>query len=173
MVSRIVLLSVLTVLISGCGSTRQGADFVSTSQRIGPPKAGQGRVVVFRESQGSPIDVGWELKLDDAPMGAVKAATFVYADRPAGRHQLSSAAALFPGVSQRDVNVTPGRTYFFVAKPSDRAKALIVAQSFGGLAGYAVGAAVTSGDTNPGPVEFVPLDEAAAREAIATLQLAE
>lgn len=41
----------------------------------------------------------------------------------------------------------------------------------GGIAGALVTSAASSGSENPGPVHFVPLDEAAARTAIADLQL--
>jgi hypothetical protein len=43
----------------------------------------------------------------------------------------------------------------------------------GGLAGMLVASAATSGSDSPGPVDFLPLDEAAARVTIAELQLAE
>jgi hypothetical protein len=36
-----------------------------------------------------------------------------------------------------------------------------------------VASAVTSGSDSPGPIDFFPLDEAAARTTIAELQLAE
>ena len=79
----------------------------------------------------------------------------------------------FPGVTQRDINVAAGRTHFFVAKPSERARTLAVTSAAGGLAGLAVGTAITSGDSNPGPIDFIPLEEGAARQAIAELRLAE
>src|SRR5437764_7976032 len=93
-----VVLSILAIVISGCVHTRSGADFASLSQKIGPPKAGQARIVVFREQAYTGlIDQGWDVKLDGVSMAAdLKAGTFVYADRPAGRHQLSSEMALFP-----------------------------------------------------------------------------
>jgi hypothetical protein len=43
----------------------------------------------------------------------------------------------------------------------------------GGLAGALVTSAVTSGSDNPGPVDFFPQDETAARTTIADLQLAQ
>ena len=43
----------------------------------------------------------------------------------------------------------------------------------GGVAGLLVGAAVTSGDDNPGPLDFFPLEDQAARVTIAELRLAE
>jgi hypothetical protein len=41
----------------------------------------------------------------------------------------------------------------------------------GGIAGALVTSGASSGSENPGPVDFVALDEAAARTAIAELQL--
>lgn len=67
--------------------------------------------------------------------------------------------------------LAPGRTHFFNLVMSDRAKKLSGAQMTGGLVGYAVVAAVTSDDKNPGPVDFVPMDEAAARATITELRL--
>jgi hypothetical protein len=43
----------------------------------------------------------------------------------------------------------------------------------GGIAGLLIGAAVTSGNSNPGPLDFFPLEEDAARATIAELRLAE
>jgi Protein of unknown function (DUF2846) len=171
MLWRIVVLSIVGVLISGCVTTRSGTSFGSLSQKVGP---GQARIVVFREqAYGGLFDQGWDVKLDGQPMGDLKTGTYVYADRPAGRHQLSSEMVGFPGVTQRDIVVTAGRTHFFLAKPSDRAKTLQVTSAAGGLTGLVVGAAITSGDSNPGPLDFIPLEEGAARQAIAELRLAE
>ena len=174
MIWRVVVLSIVAVMISGCATERNGADFASMSRKVGPPKAGQGRVVVFREKGFAGIvDEGWDVKLDGEPMSDLKTGTYAYADRPAGRHQLSSTAALFPGVTQHDVAVAPGRTYFFLAKLSDRARSLNAASAAGGLTGLVVASAVTSGDSNPGPLDFFPMEETAARAAISDLRLAQ
>jgi hypothetical protein len=42
----------------------------------------------------------------------------------------------------------------------------------GGVAGLLVGSAITSNDSNPGPLDFLPLDDQAARTMIAELKLA-
>jgi Protein of unknown function (DUF2846) len=89
-------------------------------QKIGPPRAGQSRIVVLRERGYAGLtDPGWDVKLDGAPMADLKTGTYVYVDRPPGRHQLSATATLFPGVSQRDISTQSGRTYFFLARPSE------------------------------------------------------
>jgi Protein of unknown function (DUF2846) len=173
MLWRIVVLSIVAVGISGCVTAKNGADFASLSQKIGAPKSGQARIVVFREPAHGLIDPGVDVKLDGQPMGDLKAGTYAYADRPAGRHQLSCESAAFPGVTRQDINVGAGRTHFFVARPSERARTLAVTSAVGGLAGLAVGTAMTSGDGNPGPIDFVPLEEGAARQAIAELRLSE
>ena len=174
MIWRVVALPIVAVMISGCVTERSGVDFVSMSQKVGPPKAGQARIVVFREKgYGGIADEGWDVKLDGEPMSDLKTGTYTYADRPAGRHQLSSTMALFPGVTQLDVAVASGRTYFFLARLSDRSKALNAMSAAGGLAGLVVASAVTSGDSNPGPLDFFPMEEGAARAAISDLRLAE
>jgi hypothetical protein len=173
MLRRLITLSALLVLIAGC-ATRNGSDFTSLSQSIGPPKAGQARVVILREKAfAGLIDQGWEGKVDGEQMRDLKTGTYVYADRPAGRHRLSSTVWGWPGETQYDVTLAAGRTNFFVSKLSERAKAVSAATTVGGLARFAVAAAATSGASNLGPVEFVPLDEAAGREAVAELRLAE
>ena len=123
---RVALLSVLmVVMISGCAPARSGAEFAALSQIIGPPKTGQARIVVFREqAYGGLFDVGWDVKLDGQTMRDLKTGTYVYAGRPAGRHQLSSSMAIFPGATQRDFTVAPGKTYHFLARLSERARAL-------------------------------------------------
>lgn len=173
MLWRMAVLSIVAVMISGCATARNGADFASTSQKLGPTKPGQARIVVFREQAFGLIDPGLDVKLDGQPMGDLKAGTYAYADRPAGRHQLSSESAAFPGVTRQDITITAGRTHFFVAKPSDRARTLTMTSAAGGLVGLAVGTAMTSGDSNPGPIDFIPLEEGAARQAISELRLAE
>jgi len=111
--------------------------------------------------------------VDGRRLRDLKTGTYAYVDPPAGQHQLSATASLFPGVSQRDVSTQSGRTYFFLAKPSERAKVLDGMAVAGGVAGLLVGAAVTSGNSNPGPLDFFPLEESAARTTIAELRLAE
>jgi Protein of unknown function (DUF2846) len=174
MIGRVVALSIVAVMMSGCATERSGADFVSMSQKIGPPKAGQARIVVFREKGFGGIgDQGWDVKLDGEPMIDLKTGTYAYADRPAGHHELSSTMALYPGVTQRDVGAASGRTYFFLARLSERYKTLSAMSAAGGLAGLVVASAVTSGDSNPGPLDFFPMEDGAARAAISDLRLAE
>jgi Protein of unknown function (DUF2846) len=170
-----VVLSLAAVTLVGCAATeRTGTDFAGMIQKLGPPRAGQARVVVLREkAYGGITDAGWDIKLDGGPMSDLKTGTYVYADRPAGQHQLSATASLFPGVSQYDVSAQSGRTYFYLVRPSERAKVLAGMSAAGGVAGLLVGAAVTSGNSNPGPLDFFPLEETAARQTIAELRLAE
>jgi hypothetical protein len=82
-----VALSVAAVLLSGCVTERSGADYASMLQKVGPPAAGQARIVVLREQgYGGIVDQGWDVRLDGGPMADLKTGTYVYADRPAGRH---------------------------------------------------------------------------------------
>jgi hypothetical protein len=170
---RIVFVLATTVALFGCAATREGFDFGSVSQTAGAPKNGQARVVVMWEKgYGGLFDQGYAIALDSESMGELKTGTFLFRDLPAGRHQLSVNLWDFPGVTRHDIAVAPGRTYFFLARQSERSKALATGQTFGGLAGFAVTAAVTSSDSNPGPVDFVPLDDAAGQRTISELRLA-
>jgi hypothetical protein len=167
-------LLVVAVLLSGCETERNGLDYAAMMQKIGPPKAGHSRIVVLREKGYAGLtDPGWDVRLDDGPMTELRTGTYVYADRPPGQHQISATAALFPGISQREISTQSGRTYFFLARPSERSKVLGGMSAAGGVAGLLVGAALTSSNSNPGPLDFFPLEEDQARTTIAELRLAQ
>ena len=128
---------------------------------------------MFREkAYGGIFDEGWNVKIDDVQLGDLKTGTYAYADRPAGHHQLSSEVSMLPGVTHFDITIAPGRTYFFVATPSDRAKAVSAMAAFG-VTGLVITTAATSGARNPGPLDFLPVEETAARAAITDLRKAE
>jgi len=172
MLWRVLVLCVVAAALFGCVTAREGVDFASLARTAGTPKAGQGRIVVLREAgYGGLFDYGYAVTLDGEPMGDLKTGTFLYLDRPTGSHQLSMDESGFPGVTRKDVSVASGRTYFFLVRPSERSRQLQAAQVAGGLAGLAVTAIVTSQADNPGPVDFVSLDDAAGRQAIADLRL--
>ena len=167
---RILVLMVTTVLL---GCARNGLDFDSVSQSTGAPKNGQARIAVLLEKgYGGLFDSGYPVALDGEAMGELKTGTFLVRDRPAGRHELSVDQWDFPGgVTRQEITVAPGRTYFFLCRRSPRGNAIAVG-TLGGLVGIGLTTALTSGDSNPGPVEFVPLDDAAGRQAISELRQA-
>jgi hypothetical protein len=170
-----VALCVAAVLLSGCASQRTGFDYAAVAQKIGPPKPGQSRIVVLQEKT-SGIGGAYcicDMRLDGGPMGRLKPGTYVYSDRPAGRHELVAGETLFPGETKRDIATESGRTYFFLTKTSDRHNSVTGMALAGGLTGAVVASVVTSGSDNPGPVDFFLLDETSARTTIAELQLAE
>jgi hypothetical protein len=170
----VTLLWVAAAVLLGCAPTREGAQFTAISQTVGPPKAGQSRIVVLRDKGfAGLIDYGYAVTLDGQPMGELKTGTFLYADAPAGRHELGVKVFSFPGETRHQFAASPARTYFFSAVVSERAKKLQGAQMAGGLIGFGIATAVTSDDKNPGPVDFVPMDEAAARAAISEFRLAD
>jgi len=143
------------------------------THKLGPPRAGQARIVVLQEKITAFGATVCDMKLDGDPVGRLRPGTYVYADRPAGRHQLLATETLFPGESKRDITTQSGRTYFFLARTSDRHNAVTGMTMVAGLAGGLVTAAVTSGGDSTGPVDLFPLDEAAARVTLTELQLAE
>jgi len=167
-----VVLCVAAILLSGCAGVT-GPDYAGLVQKVGPPKSGQSRIVVLQENASGLADSACDIQIDGGAASRLKPGTYVYADRPAGRHQLLATQTLFPGDSKRDIVTAAGRTYFFLARTSERAKTLTGAAYVGGLAGVLVVSAVTSGSDNPGPVDIFPLDEATARTTIAELRLAE
>ena len=170
-----VIISIVAVLLSGCVSDRAGTDYAAIAQKVGPPKPGQSRIVVLQEKRDglSMALCACDLKLDGSPIGKVTVGTYVYADRPAGRHQLLASELLFPGDTKRDIVTESGRTYFFLVRASERHNAVTGVTMIGGLAGAVVASVATSGSDNPGPAVFFPLDEASARTTLAELQLAD
>ena len=174
MLWRGLVLLVAAALLCGCETTaRSGLDYAETLRKIGPPKAGQARIVVLREKGfGGLDDAGWGFKLDGTPLSGLKTGTYVYADRPAGLHWFVAEEAGFPGVTHVEFSARSGETLFFVARVSERKNA-VIANASTGLLGYGLTLAMTSGYKNQGPVDFLALDEAAARTTIAELKLAQ
>jgi len=166
-----VVWALLALMLSGCASSRPGTEYLAITQKIGPPRPGQSRIVVM--SERSLMGAGCDLTVDGGAVGKVRPGTYVYADRPAGKHQLLATQTLFPGDTKRDITTESGRTYFFQIKNSDRTNTMVGFAFMGGLAGMAVAAAATSGNDNPGPVDFIPLDEATAQTTLASLQLSD
>jgi Protein of unknown function (DUF2846) len=167
-----VLLFAVGAGLAGCVSDQVGTDFASVSQKMGPPRAGQSRVVFLQDKrQGLSMAIcACEVKLDGAPLGKIVAGKYAYADRPSGRHELLVTELLFPGDTKREIVMESGRTQFFLIKSSARHDAATGGAILGGLAGLAVVSVVTAGEANPGPAELVPLDEATARTKLAELQ---
>jgi hypothetical protein len=171
---RVVAWVVVAFVTAGCVTERDGTDFTSLTNKVGAPKSGQARIVVFREKgYGGLADASWDIQLDGQPMSGLKTGTYVYADRPAGRHKLTSIMALFPGETQYEITVAAGRTYFFLTRPSARANTLNAMSAAGGMSGLVVAAVITSGNDNPGPLDFFPMEESAARAMMADVPLAE
>ncbi len=112
-----------------------------------------------------------DMKLDGEPIGKVIVGTYVYADRPAGRHQLVASELLFPGETKCDFATDSGRTYYFLIRSSERHDAVTGGALMGGLIGVAAASVVTSGSRNAGPAELFPLDESTAKTTLAELQL--
>jgi len=125
--------------------------------------------VLLREQS---IKLGsFDVKLDGTPLTGLKSGTYVYADVTAGTHRLTGDEVMFPGTTQHEIAVQSGRTYFLMVKTSQKSDALTAMTVVGGLAGFAVGAVATSGSDNPGPLDFVAMDAAAATTALANLRL--
>jgi hypothetical protein len=163
------------ILLSGCVSDAVGTDYMAIAQKVGPPKPGQSRIVVLQEQRKNLTLAicACDMKVDGAPIGKVTYGTYVFADRPAGRHQLVAGELLFPGETKQEIVTEPGHVYFFLLRSSQRHDALTGAGMFGGLAGIAVGAVATAGADNLGPAEIYPLDEPTAQITLAELKLAD
>ena len=117
-------------------------------------------------------DGGFDFTLDGTPLKGLRTGTYVYADRPAGAHQFVAEEMGFPGVTRVDFTAQSGQTVFFVARFSER-KTATIANASTGLLGYGLTLAMTAGYKNQGPMDFMALDETAARTTIAELKLAQ
>ncbi|MCW2078520.1 UNVERIFIED_ORG: hypothetical protein M2193_000695 [Bradyrhizobium japonicum] len=113
------------------------------SKKIGPPRAGQSRVVFLQDKRNglSMAFCACEVKLDGAPMGKVLAGKYAYADRPAGRHDVLVTELMFPGDTKREIVMESGRTHFYLIKSSARHDAATGGAVLGGAwrAGRACG----------------------------------
>jgi hypothetical protein len=105
-----VVLLAFAALLSACVSDQTGTDFAAVAQKIGPPKRGQSRIVVLQEKrQGLSMSFcACDMKLDGEPIGKVTVGTYIYSDRPAGRHQLIAGEMLFPGETKHDFTTESG-----------------------------------------------------------------
>lgn len=172
MLLRGLVLLMVVALLCGCETARSGLDYAETVRKSGPPKAGQARIVVLREKGfGGVGDWDFGFTLDGAPIKGLKTGTYVYVDRPAGQHQFVAEEAAL-GVTRVDFSAQSGQTLFFVARMSER-KTAMIANASTGLLGWGLTLAMTSGYKNQGPLDFLPVDEQAARTTIAELRLAE
>jgi hypothetical protein len=167
-----VLLLFVASLLSGCVTARTGFDYAVVMQKVGPPAAGKARIVFLNEKPRG-YAAHAEVTVDGAPAGRLKPGTYVYADRPAGRHQILATEPLYMGETKYEITTAAGRTYFLIAKPTERYIMIAQQTMMGGITGALVATALTAGYKNPGPVDFFPLDDAAARFALTDLQLAE
>jgi hypothetical protein len=107
-------------------------------------------------------------------MGDLKTGTFVYRDRPAGSHKLTFER---PGdlsrESHQEFAAASGRTYFFRLEMNQKGRLVMAASSQAGLAGLFISSAMSAAADERGLFDFTPLEDAAAREALADLRLAE
>jgi hypothetical protein len=173
-IRRLTFLCLAAGLVFGCAATRSGTSFMSITQNVGPPKAGQSRIVLLRNKGYSGIvDAGWPVELDGAPFASLKTGTFAYADRPAGRHQLSLISSDFPRPSRHDVATAPGRTYFFRVEQNEKGRMIAAGSTSAGLAGLLVTSAMSAAADDRGTFDFVPLDEGVARQTLSDLALSD
>jgi hypothetical protein len=170
---RLMLSLLAAATVSGCATARDGATLASVAQTMGPPKAGQARIVVFRPPGYSGLfDSAWVIWLDDRPLGKIKPGTFAYVDRPVGRHQLSFISSNFPLPSRFDFDAGSGRTYVFRIELNDKGR-MIAAGSAAGAAGLLITAAIGQASDDRGTYDFVPVDEATGSQVLAELRLAQ
>jgi hypothetical protein len=170
-IRRMPLALAVVAVLAGCAPTRTGA----TLDALGVPKPALGRVVVFRDRAFPGIfDTGWQAYLDAAPMGDLKTGTFVYRDLPAGPHQLFFARpGDFSRGSKQDFSAAPGRTYFFRLDMNAKGHWIAASGQVAGVAGLLASSAISAAADERGLFDFTPLDDAAARAAMAELRLAE
>ncbi|HEY7300515.1 MAG TPA: DUF2846 domain-containing protein [Xanthobacteraceae bacterium] len=155
----------MTATLLACAS--QSGPTMASLASVGQPPSGQARIIVMRPEKGmfGLGDRGLPIKLDGEPMGEILTGRYASADRPAGRHQLSAEWWDWPGVTRYDFTAAPGRTYYFATKVKEKVGKVSGATAVAGLAGFVVASAMT--DDGGGPIDFVAMTEAEAKQAIA------
>jgi hypothetical protein len=163
----------VAAVLTGCAGQHTGPTYAALTQTLGPPKAGQARIVVLRREKGAMglLDRAIPVKVDGQPVGELVTGGYISVERPAGPHQVSADVWDYPGAARHDFTAAPGRTYFFATKFNENVDKIAAATAFVGLAGAAVAMAATG--ENRGGVELVPLSESAARAAISELRQAQ
>ena len=116
-----VILMTGALLLTGCVSDGVGTDYAAISQKVGPPKPGQSRIVVLQQKREglSMALCACDVKFDGSPIGKVIVGTYAYADRPAGPHRLVAGELLFPGETVRDFS-TAARPHLFLSRQVER-----------------------------------------------------
>ena len=172
---RMPLVILAVTAVTGCAApARTGATLDALTKNIGMPKPGHARVFVLRDKAfAGIIDAGWNVQLDGQTMGDLKTGTFVYLDRPAGRHHLSfSRGGDLAHVSRLDFDVAGGRTYYFRIELNEKGRMVAAGSSMGGVLPLLVTSAVAAAKDDRGLFDFIPLDHATAIQAVAELRLA-
>jgi len=160
-------------MVSGCATTRDGASYSAFAQKVGLPRPGTARVVIMRDKgYAGLIDAAWVVRADDHPMTGLKTGTFVYRDVPAGHHQFSFVWSDFPRPSRLDMDAVAGRTYYYRLQLNDKG-ALLRGGGSAGVVGMLVTGAMAAAADDRGAYDFVPVDEATARQALTELALSE
>jgi hypothetical protein len=172
---RVAIALLATALLAACaGPTRTGLTLDELAHKMGGPKAGKARVVVFRE-KGFPgiFDSGWEARLDGIAMGDLKTGTFVYRDPPAGSHELTfERAGDFSRASHQTVVAASGRTYVYRLELNEKGRIVAAMGANAGLAGLFVSSAVAAAKDDRGFFDFILLEGDAARISMEDLHLA-
>lgn len=166
----VLTLLVLTAILSGCTTTAQnGPPYSALAQSMGPPKAGQARIIVFRGGSPALFNTPWDVTLDGTPLGGVGMGTFIYRDVPAGRHKLVLLFDPFPRPSTLEFDVAGGRTYAFRVEMGEKGKFMMATGAAAGIAGLLVVGAISAASDERGSYDFVPVDPG----AVAGINLAE
>lgn len=168
--SRIAAVLIATAALMGCATTQSGGPPIASLATTGTPPAGKARIVVMRPEKGL---AGWSdralpVRIDGEPLGELLTGTYASVDRPPGRHQITAELQDHAGVSRYDFNAASGRVYYFSAGYKQKVNDIYAAAVFGGLAGYALATAATNDGT--GPIDLIPMSEAEAKRAIATVR---
>jgi len=112
------------VVVIGVYDRKVGTDYAAISQKVGPPKPGQSRVVVLQQKRDglSMAICACDAKVDGSPMGKVMVGTYAYADLPAGPHQLVASETLFRATPSA---ISPRRLAAPISFSSSRAHDMI------------------------------------------------
>ena len=156
--------------IAGCAANTDGSKFHAEAHHAAAPKAGLARVYIYPANKPDNVPI----VLDDQLIGEIIPGRYLSRDIPAGGHEFMSSNASYPGVTRFNFTVAAGKTYYFMVEPSESFKHRAKVTQWVGVVGMlpAVTAASVEGFRvagKEGPVNFVPVSEAAAAPALSDL----
>lgn len=106
---RVIAITLAGALLAACMATTSALE--PQNKALSGDKA---RIYILRPNAWALRVQPAHLKIDDQDIGAVANNSFLFVDRPPGRHKLNVSVPFDLGTNELDVQMTAGRSYYFV-----------------------------------------------------------